>query len=646
MEDAVRPSEEAFKAIYERGYNTWSSLHKKTPSDAHLAFDSLNGMDAAFPSHPCLPKNLVLDGSFSNTILAKGTSTWSTTTHGSCDLPTFQEEVIFSVAAQRPTVVNITSDAKSTQACMFPQWFGENNNHISVLTLAWAYILSARWAEIIPGVCGPFYTEVGVGQNGSASPTPESKTTPASSILTIDVGDADDDALQWWNNLVSPEQGWDTSVQNAKGNALCSPWSTRLQSSRPPLRFSRQNRRHLNGSPGNTRPRPPSFRTAQRYVNDYCRFYNVVYQSRVALAAALLIPVTKFDNRSINLPVPRVQRILSPQKTEIISEETKRFSNKPTTAVIADPRQFDRLLTLSCNAVGTKSLLCSVFFEPDILCNSCGAWLQGTFAFLDSDAVKNDPHKLASIMMKRDPGIAFLWLGAFITGTHTRSLQEGRQGWWKTDLHAGAWTDTLVSFVQQPVTKRLSLQEEAEDKSVTRADECRLLFLSHDPTYAATPLFPFVPFGSTALDDTNIDVRRHTQCGAFHGLSYQSITWRCHEDQQEIQRPPGCSTANLSTNLRIKNGQSASQGNNVPVTYDDLDWVEDDCSEMVTRNIFTWLRDEDGFPIPERAIREHAWIDNLDSDDDSLITGDTQSDVRCNLHGWLIKTLTSRAHSL
>jgi hypothetical protein len=36
---------------------------------------------------------------------------------------------------------------------------------------------------------------------------------------------------------------------------------------------------------------------------------------------------------------------------------------------------------------------------------------------------------------------------------------------------------------------------------------------------------------------------------------------------------------------------------------------------MVVRNISTWLRDEDGFPVAERAIREHEWINNFDSDD-------------------------------
>jgi hypothetical protein len=93
-----------------------------------------------------------------------------------------------------------------------------------------------------------------------------------------------------------------------------------------------------------------------------------------------------------------------------------------------------------------------------------------------------------------------------------------------------------------------------------------------------------------------------------------------------------------------KNGQPTD--GNISVTYDNLDNEDDDCSETVIRNIFTWLRDEDGFPVAERAIREHEWIDNLDSDDDCPTTGEAQSTVGGNLHGWLLKTMIRRSNSL
>lgn len=54
--------------------------------------------------------------------------------------------------------------------------------------------------------------------------------------------------------------------------------------------------------------------------------------------------------------------------------------------------------------------------------------------------------------MKRDPSLGFLWFGAFIIGTQTRSLQEACQAWWKIDLYVAAWTGTLMSFIQEPVS--------------------------------------------------------------------------------------------------------------------------------------------------------------------------------------------------
>jgi hypothetical protein len=347
----------------------------------------------------------------------------------------------------------------------------------------------------------------------------------------------------------------------------------------------------------------------------------VAEQSHAALAATLLLPVARFDNTRIQLPTLRVR----------LRERRKRETIYKTPAWSENLKQLDRLLTLSCNAVGTKALLNSVFFEPGVACNICGAWLQGTFAFLDSDIVQ-DRYTLLRVLMKRDPSLGFLWLGAFIIGAQTRSLQEARQAWWKIDLHVAAWTGTLMSFMQEPVSA-LSLGTE----EILRADKCRLMYLSHNQYYTVPPLFPFAAFGSIAIKDTNIDVRQHTRCEKSHGLEYEGLTWRCRGGQRTTTSVPRIP-------LRAKNGQLTD--GNISVNYEHLDNEDDDCSETVTRNIFTWLRDEDGFPKAERAIREHEWIDNLDSDDDSPITGDAQSTVGGNLHGWLLNSVTRRSKSL
>ncbi|RDL37058.1 Uncharacterized protein BP5553_04491 [Venustampulla echinocandica] len=476
MEDAVRPNEQEFKAMYERGYCTWFSLYEMTIVDAKTGlpwWDCLFQLENEFLNHPSFPGNVTVDASFSNTVIA---------------------------------------------------------------------------------------TEKGVG------------------ILLLKAIEA-------------------------------------TSSTHPGIQSFTEYR------PLPAQYRAASFATALSYLSSYCEFYQVAEQSHAALAATLLLPVARFDNRTVQLPTPRVRR--------------KGRFNKETIYKIPvwseNLNQLDRLLTLSCNAVGTKALLTSVFFEPGVGCNICGAWLQGTFAFLDSDIVQ-DQNILLRVLIKRDPGLGFLWLGAFIIGAQKRSLQEARQAWWKIDLHVAAWTGTLMSFIQEPVS---TLPRGIEE--ISRADECRLMYLSHDQYYTVPPLFPFAPFGSTAMTDTNIDVRQHARCETSHGLEYESVTWHCRGGQRSTTTVPRIP-------LRAKNGQ-ATKGN-ISINYDNFDNEDDDCSEMVTRNIFTWLRDDDGFPVAERVIREHEWIDNLDSDDDCPITGDAQSTVGGNLHGWLLKTMTRRSNSL
>jgi hypothetical protein len=117
----------------------------------------------------------------------------------------------------------------------------------------------------------------------------------------------------------------------------------------------------------------------------------------------------------------------------------------------------------------------------------------------------------------------------------------------------------------------------------------------------------------------------------------------CEEGKVVEQGRSGTSS---SPSARVKNGLSSESADcSVAVDYADLD-LEDDVSEMVTRNVFTWLRGEDGFPVAERAIREHEWIDNLQSDDDGPIEGDTLSSFGGGNSGrWLLGVSTQRSNS-
>lgn len=148
-------------------------------------------------------------------------------------------------------------------------------------------------------------------------------------------------------------------------------------------------------------------------------------------------------------------------------------------------------------------------------------WLRGSFALFNS--VK-DPHILPKTLTKRDTGLGRLWVGAFITGAYNQCPRDDRAAWWKIDLNAAAWTETYMSFIQTPVPAAPGARE------ISRADECRLLYLCRDlDHYSTPPFFPFAPFGSTALVDTNLDVHEHALCGRSHSLGYAGFTWLCQD---------------------------------------------------------------------------------------------------------------------
>ncbi|KAI8718200.1 hypothetical protein NCS52_00598200 [Fusarium sp. LHS14.1] len=596
MEDVIRPGEQATRAMFERGYRTWSRLCELALQDPALPMSCLSRLETAVLNHPYFPENVNVN-TFNNAAVTKGKTTWIA---GDEHLPSFKDEVLFQVAWKEKTQVVFTSDPRRSTTVL-PDIFDTNNNHIPILMLAWAYILSARWAELIPGAY--------ISQTNQCASNGSGISDIGKPVVSINLGQADESAVNWWSSILTEGNGWDAKVCSSKG-VLHSPWTVKLASER--------------GFIIGDNPAAPSSAVdytaassimALCYLSDYSSFHNIHDQSRAALTAALSIPLAKCDNRQIELAIPE------------LSEKSDRKDKAPTTSLLAIEahHQLDRLLTLSCNPRGLKGLLDSIFVEPDVATNICGIWLQGSFAFLD--AVK-DPHQLLRTLMKRDPELGFLWLGAFLTGAHNRSLREAEE--------------LRGLSISAPV-----LLETLGGGKISRSDECCLLYLSHGVDYTTPPLFPFLPFGYTAIEDTNLDVHEHTLCGMTHGLAYKCFTWSCKDGKEVHQHSQD---RIQSTVLRPKNGQIADYHDDIidnyeALDYDDLD-SEDENSEAVTRNIFTWLRGEDGFPIAERAIREHEWIDNLDSDDDSPIEGDVRSTVGGNLHGWIARISTQRSNSI
>lgn len=258
--------------------------------------------------------------------------------------------------------------------------FGEHGDHIPILTLAWAYVLSARWAEIIPGATMEY-----TNSRAPLFPTCEGircDSTP------IQLGDMTDHALRWWEAVLATDKGWDASVLQNK-RKLKSPWSVSL--GMPGMSID------LKSKPATLHDHAPaSYAMASSYILAYVAYYGIYDQSCAAFATALLLPTRHGISKSVHWARPHFS---ANHRVQLM----KGHGQPPWGR---NEQQLDKLLTMSCNATGMQSILSSSFIEPDLPCNICGAWLQGTFAVLDAPSAQ-EPAVLAHMLMQKSPHLDF-----------------------------------------------------------------------------------------------------------------------------------------------------------------------------------------------------------------------------------------------
>ncbi|KAJ3454221.1 hypothetical protein MRS44_018115 [Fusarium solani] len=602
--DALRPDNDTYKSVYEKAYSTWWVLWKQASTDPELPSACLD-LEHIFPQHPYFPVGLDLDPSG----LLTATSTWIPTS-GCCGMPAFEQRFQVTPSIGKPTTILTTTDSNIP----LQKWFGKEDSHLTVLVLAWAYVLSARWTSMISSAAPLEYTTSQAKWAGTH------RISKAEGSVIVQLGSVSDEAARWWAAILAPGQGWKASIPH-KRYRLLSPWAVFLDATYPILLSSASE--PASPALGTC----PSFEAAAQYIAEYSALHAASEQNRAAFATALLLPLANFDRRKVRLPLPRMP----------LDRALGTTSHGPIWG--QDLRQFDKLLTLGCNTQGIKSILSSIFYEPDVPCNVCGAWLQGTFALLHSKHTQG-VDVLARMFFLRSPHLSFLWLGAIITGAHKNFLRNPR-GLLVTDeidLHEAAWTGTVVSFIQEPVTR---LPHDAN--SIARADEWRLAYLSQGLSeYKFPPLYPYPPPGRTAVEDLDIDVRLHATCPGNHRIRCSKISWNCTGGRREVQEVvdervifPEITPLRLLNYLPIE------------INYDHLD-REKDLSEVVTRTVFNWMRGADGFPVAERDIYNHEWLDNFNSDDESIHEGGggrSTAGSNALVRGWLSKSLATRCNS-
>jgi hypothetical protein len=183
-------------------------------------------------------------------------------------------------------------------------------------------------------------------------------------------------------------------------------------------------------------------------------------------------------------------------------------------------------------------------------------------------------------------------------------IRDIRIGLVALDLHAAAWTSTIESFITINPGK-------AEEKTILREDECRLLFIIGSEGHTRPPRSPWKPFGNTPLNETELEIQSHANCNC-HCLEYVSWHWESLKGTT-IEDTGLNQTRKAKCDIDIRL-------NDPPEAYP-IDESES-LSEIATRGIFGWLR-SDGYPASESFIREHSWFNIEDSGGEEI---DSKSD--------------------
>lgn len=461
----------------------------------------------------------------------------------------------------------------------------------------------------------------------------------SSNELEVEFDDLHDDAARWWAAILAPGEGWRAEII-ADGVVYRSPWSIcNVATQQFKLRklVACQDRHNLT-------PIPPSSETALGYLSDFCMIHNTGTQSSAALAAALHFAYLRTSVAKLPLP-----GLLSRKRSDYQPSKPTPLSHSRSSSDV--PQKMDNFseeskllpyyMTLSCNVPGMKALLCGTFFGPQVSCNLVSSWIEPIFDVIDPLVAKSDYKTLAIVMGKRQPKLAALWTGAFISGVAKEIFRNVRIGPLATEMHCSAWTGTAHSFISSKPTP--SMGTEAE---IPRSDESRLLYLAQSEEHCRLPVCPWKPFGATPLCDTEFEVRKHARCTG-HYLQYVHWSWDLIdglslEDQGFTLGTQYEETCLAPTDIML----SDLAKSRLPKS--------EYLSERATRSIFGWLR-VSGWPQAEQRIYRHSWIaseseefdDELDDEwDDASFYKRQRKEASINkAEAWLGRQQTSEKNT-
>ena len=200
-------------------------------------------------------------------------------------------------------------------------------------------MFSARWAVLIAGMTPPVYTD----NKAAWLSLHDVSELEGEGRSIVQLGQGSTSAARWWSAVLASSTGWMVARLH-EGDRLLSPWSIQLDQDRP-IYLTK-----YTSSQDDIEDLPPSFEMAITYIRNYCCYHDIADVNQAAVTAALLLLLTNLEKRSIPLLRPQFNQSVPKKHCGLAA------------SVWNNENHLDRLLTLSCNSMGIRATIGSIFY--------------------------------------------------------------------------------------------------------------------------------------------------------------------------------------------------------------------------------------------------------------------------------------------
>ena len=222
----------------------------------------------------------------------------------------------------------------------FQTWPGTENNGVSLLVLAWSYVLNASFAEKLSLPL----------KRIPQQPAPQG---PAPPEQTLDLTFAQPEECEWWRVLITP--GTFYTFDDPEDKIL--PWAVTLEDLGD-LRVLCHCPEQVLGD-----QELPSAHQAAVYLARLCSVHDLGHQSSAALAAALSFRVHLASCSEV-ITLPKL-RLSAPRSATDICDY-------PDQQPPPDFTHLSYYMTLGLSFSTMNALSESIFWEPNVSCNHAG----------------------------------------------------------------------------------------------------------------------------------------------------------------------------------------------------------------------------------------------------------------------------------